>query len=112
MCFSFTYIFSAAPALAPVWMKTKVNAAELPVPDADYRTIERELRRSVADSLIARENSRRIGKTREVRQSLRDDARDRARLDETARNICVDLGSAPTLGRRVKVEACKARVTL
>ena len=31
MCFSFTYIFSAAPALAPVWMKTKVNAAELPV---------------------------------------------------------------------------------
>lgn len=35
------------------------NAAALPVPDADYRTIERELRRAVADSLIARENSRR-----------------------------------------------------
>ena len=73
-----------------------------------------ECRISVGNSLGdgVREHSRRIGKTREVRQSLCDDARDCTRLDETAGHIGVDLGSAPTLGRRVKVEACKARVTL
>ena len=69
---------------------------------------------SVGNSLGdgARENPRRIWEACEARQSLRDDARDCTRLDETTRNIRVDLGNAPTLGRRVKVKACKAHVTL
>ena len=73
-----------------------------------------ERRISVGNALRdrMRENTRRIGKTRETRQSLGDDPRKRTRLDEAARNIRVDLGDAPAFGRRMKVESRETHVAL